>query len=318
MLDTIFTYEAMQEILFKTFFVSVPEELFLVMVTLILVGEFEYWKEPECRRLINKFDYIRVFLPAILTALLSQIMRYMDFNYGIFQFLPFIVMYILIVFTNDIFGDASALRWMGKAFMFYWLGFLFIGLTEFIYISFLLYGANQTVEEISSSLPLYFIVSIPARLMQYSLLLYLISRKRTLLKGRLLKPVLSNPILTVIFSISVVINILFLQVMVQAITYEKVLMSYSYISKICIILGVVLYPMINISGLLWGFYLLKNKDIHDKKITADKLQMLLDKLETYTNDEKFDNTRWMLNEIGMGIEEIVNSLYKENGIDHHK
>ncbi len=318
MLDNIFTYDAMHEILLKTLLVSIPEELFLVMFTLILVGEFDYWKEAECRKLINRFDYVRVFVPAVTTALLSQTMRYLDLNFGIYQFIPLIVLYILIVFTNDIFGDASVLKWMVKALMFLLVALLIIGITEFIYIPYLLYTVNQTVDEINKNIPLYCLISLPARLLQYSLLFYLISRKRTLLKGKLLKPILSNPMLAVISSISVVINILFLQVMVQAIAYDKVLVNFLPISKICIILGVVLFPMVNISGLLWGFYLLKDKETYEKKIASEQLKDLLVKIELHIKDVKYDNIRWKLNEIGMDVDKVANSLYRENGIDHHR
>jgi len=88
MYDTLFQYTGVQKILLNTFFVSFPEELFLIMFTLILVGEFEYWKEDECKRLINRFDYVRVFVPTIVAALISNTLRYYGLSSGIYQFLP--------------------------------------------------------------------------------------------------------------------------------------------------------------------------------------------------------------------------------------
>ena len=318
MFDTLLQYNALQKILMNTLLVSIPEELYLVMFTLILVGEFEYWKESECKRLINKFDYVRVFLPTIVTALSSETLRYMGLKSSIFQFLPFIIFYIIIVFTNDIFGDASALKWMAKAFMFMLLGFLTIGLSEFIYIPLVLYGANLTIAEINNNFLVYFVVSLPARFLQYSLLLYLVSRRRTPLKGKLLKPILSNPILSVIFSSLVFLNIMFIQMVYKAIVFDGMLTISSHTSLILILVSVVLFPMLNISGLLWGFYILKDKDIYEKKIATEKLYVLLNKIESYINDGNCDNIRWKFNELGMGIEEVADILYREMKMEKDK
>lgn len=46
MLDTLLQYNALQEILMKTVLVSVPEEFYWVMLTLILVGELDYMYNP--------------------------------------------------------------------------------------------------------------------------------------------------------------------------------------------------------------------------------------------------------------------------------
>ena len=318
MYDTLFQYTGLQKILLNTIFVSFPEELYLIMFTLILDGEFEYWKEPECKRLINRFDYVRVFLPTIVCAILSNILRYYGLSSGIYQLLPFIIMYILIVFTNDIFEDASALKWMVKAFIFFALGFLTIGITEFVYTPFLLYGVNQSVTEIKDNFLLYFMMSLPARILQYSCLLYFVCKRRTMLKGNLLKPILSNPLLSVIFSLLVLFNILFLELVAKAIVFNNMLVTDSPTSLFIILTGVVLFPILNISGLLWGFYILKNTETKDKKIATEKLHILLNKIELYTSSGNRDNIIWKLNEIGLGIEEVADSLYRENETDRHK
>jgi len=318
MFDTLLNWDALHIILMKTLLVSIPEEFYWVMFTLILVGEFEYWKEPECKRLINKFDYVRVFLPTIVVALLTNILRYMGLNYGFYPYIHYIVLYIIIILTNDIFGDASTFKWMAKAFIFMMLGNLTIGFSELIYIPLVLFGTDITIVEFTNNFYHYFILSIPARLLQYSVLLYFVSRKRTLLKGRLLKPILSNPILTLIFCIIVFFNVLFLQVMVKAIIFDNVLISLSHISQIVIIIGVVMFPILNVSGFVWSSYYMKNKETIDKKIATEKLNILLEKIEIYTSGGKYDNIGWKLNEIGMGIEEVSDSLYRENETYKHK
>lgn len=312
MIDALFQNSLVAKIILNTLFVSIPEELYAVMFTLILVGEFEYWKEPECKRLINRFDYVRVFLPTVTGALISNIMINTGLNHGLIQFISPIITFIIIVITNDIFGDASAMKWMVKALITFLIAFLSIGILEFAYVPFVLYGTGLTMDEIRNNLFLYFILSLPSRLIQFTLLAYLISRKRTLLRGRFIKNILSNSIVAVIFSVFVFINILFLQMTCKAIIFDKVLISISHLSQMLIITGVVMFPILNISGFLWGVYLLKNKENIDKKNASEKLYRLLKDMELYVNNQKYDNIRWKFNEFGMGIEEIAKTLYKES------
>ncbi len=312
MIDVLFQNGIPAKLIINTLFVSIPEELYLVMFTLIMVGEFEYWKEAECKRLINRFDYVRVFLPTFAGAIISNILINTGLDYSFYRFLSPAIMYILIVFTNDIFGDASAIKWMIKAFIFFLIGFLSIGITEFAYIPFILSCTGLTMSDIRNNLLIYFMTSIPSRLLQYTLLSYLVSRKRTLLKGHLIKNILTNPLLTVIFSLLVLANILFLQMFGSAIMFEEMLISISDFSQMLIITGLVIFPILNISGFLWGVYFLKDKEIKDKKIASEKLNKLLKEIEIYTNNEKYDNIRWKLNEIGVGIEDISKALYKES------
>lgn len=312
MFDSFIQYSAFQEILMKTVLISIPEEFFFVMFTLIFLGEFDYWKEAECKRLINRFDYVRVFVPTITGALISEILGYMGLKSSLVQFIPIITIYALLVATNDITSDAAPLKWMAKAFMFLMLAILIVGISEFIYIPFVLYGTGLTLSEVDNNFPLYFILSLPTRVVQYFILLYFVCKKRTLLKGKLIKSILSMPKLTVIFSFLLLINIVFLEMMVKAIAFDGMLVAMSHTSLTFVLIGVVLFSMLNISGIFWGFYHLKERDIWDKKIASDKLRSLQKKVELYTNNGNNDNIIWKFNEIGMDIERIADSLYTEN------
>ena len=315
MVESFIQCSAFKQTILKTVFVSIPEEFFLVMFTLILVGEFDYWKEAECKRLINRFDYVRVFLPTITGALLSEILRYMGYRSGIFQFIPFIIMYILIALTNDIVSDANSLRWMAKTFIFLMSGILIIGISEFLYTPFVLHKANLSLAKVNDSFLLYFLLSLPMRLIQFSILLYFVCKKRTLLKGKLLKPILSNPVLAVIFGLILFLNILFLELVYKAIVVNGMFVVNSHELLTIVLIGIVLFPMINISGTLWGFYHMKNKDTSEKKIASDKLHILQKEIELYSNSGSYDNIVWKFNEIGIDIEKIADSLYKENNTD---
>jgi len=318
MLDIFIEPGILQKIIINTIFVSIPEELYLVMFTLIMVGEFEYWKEPECKRLINRFDYVRVFLPTIVGALVSNILINLGLRNGLNQLIIPATMYIIIIFTNDIFGDASAVKWMVKALIFFMTAYLSIGIFEFAYIPLLLYGTGMTMDQIRDNLLIYFIVSLPARVFQFSLLSFLISRKRTQVRGLFIRTILSRPVLAVMFCILIFFNILFLQLMCNAILFDKVLIEISNISQALIISCVVMFPMLNISGLILCFYIVKSIETKDKKNASEKLHSILMKIDQYKKCAKHDNIIWKLNEFSKDIGDVANILYKENEPAHNK
>lgn len=318
MFDIFIQQSILQKIIINTLLVSIPEELYMVMFTLIMVGEFEYWKEPECKRLINRFDYVRVFLPTIVGALISNIIINVGLNYGVYHFITPLVIYIFIVLTNDVLGDASAVKWMFKALIFFMIAYLSIGIFEIAYIPLILYGTGMTMSNISDNLLIYFIISLPTRVFQFSLLSFIISRKRTQMKGLLIRNILSQPTLAVILFLLIFFNIIFLQIMCKAIIFDKVLIEISRISQALIIACTVMFPMLNISAFLLGYYMIQNKETKDRKSASKELQNLIIKMNEYNNCGKFDNIKWKLNEFGEDIGAIAISIYKESEPAHNE
>lgn len=312
MFEALMQWDILQKIIINTLFVSIPEEIYWVMFTLILAGEFEYWKEPECKKLIHSWDYGRILIPAVIAALLSNILRYAGLDFGFISLIPLAVCYIAIVLTNDVFGDASALKWMGRVFIFFIIGFMSIGISEFIYVPFILYGTGKTIQEINNDILINFLVSIPAKIIQFSILLYFVSRKRTLLKGNLFSHIFSSPVLSVLSSMIIAFDLSFLFIAYKLIVYEEILVNIPHVSRFTIIVGVILFPILNISAFIWGVYYMKNREMIDKKAACEKLVSLLNEIKSYANNENYDNIKWKLNELGMGIEGIAISLYEEN------
>lgn len=312
MFQNLLQLATLQKIVLNTLFVSIPEELFLVMFTLILIGEFDYWKEEECKKLIHRWDYSRILIPTLAAALLSNILRYTFVDIDISSPVTILTVFVLIVLTNDIFGDASALKWMAKAFVFLVVACIVVGLSEFVYVPFILYSTGKTLEKINSDIFMNVLVSLPSRIIQYSILLYFVSQKRTLLKGNVLKYIVESPILALISAVVALCDLLFCIVTYKLIVYEKILINISLTSQISIIIGVIIFPVLNILGLVWSVYYVKNKEMSDKKIASEKLNNLLDSIKSYTYNANYDNIKWKLNEIGMGIEEISTKLFADN------
>lgn len=308
------------KIFINTLLISIPEVFFWIMFTLTLVGEFEYWREPECKRIINRFDYVRVFLPTIVVAFLANVFEYIGLNKYLSQIISIAVFYILVVLTNDVFGDASALKWMAKAFIFMLLGFLIIHISQLAFINFALYFSNVTIKEIECNIVLNFMILLPIRILQYSLLLYFVIKKRTLLQGHWLKLILSSNLLTVLLIIIVTFNILFSLILYKALISYKILSNTnldveSGSSILFLFIGIILFSMINILGFLTGCYYLKDKEMKDRLSEAEKLYNLSENIRMYINKGNYDNIMWKLNGVSIEVENIADSIYQENKMD---
>lgn len=168
------------------------------MFILIFLGEFEYWREKECKKIFHKYDISRVLIPAIIVALTSNVLRYTITSSVAITLIPIAILYLLIILTNNILKDASALKWMLKAFIILVFGYMTIGISELIYLPFIQYSCELTLEEINSNLFSNFLLSIPAKIIQLSIIILLITSRRTLSKYNIMKYVFSSNVLTLI------------------------------------------------------------------------------------------------------------------------
>jgi hypothetical protein len=301
-IDTIY------KIILNTVLVSIPEEIYLVMLTLILIGEFDYWKEEECRKIINKWDYSRILIPSVITALLLNILQYTNNETFLTSTFCLLIFYGLIAITNDILNDARPLKWLAKAFVFLIAGQISLGLTEIIYVPFVLNATGKTVAEINNNILLNFLFSLPSRLIQYSIIAIMVNRKRKRGKGSFLTYLVSNQVLLFILTVIAVFDLFFLIVMYNAVVVNNSLAGTSHIMQFVTIICITMLPMLNISAMLWAAFYVKNQEMNGKKSTLDRLDKILKTLDDYSKEEKHGDITWKLNELGIAVEEIAVSL----------
>lgn len=302
--------DTISKIILNTIFVSMPEEIYVVMFTLILTGEFDYWQFKGYKKLINKGDWSKILIPSTVFAIMSNIFRYTGLNHGIYSIIPFIIMFILIILTNEILKDGNPSRWIKRTLLIYIIAILSVGLSELIFIPIILYATNMTMVEINNNILLNFLVSLPAKTIQYLVLIHFIIKKRTYLKGNILKLFSIGRTLSNLFIFIVFLNLGFLAIMYNMIIYNKALDHFSYIYKSIIIIGVLIVPILNIIGFIWGIYYVHNKALIKNKNTSDSIEKLLNDLTTYTNSKKYETIEWKLNEISSQIQFISKQLYK--------
>jgi hypothetical protein len=145
---------------------SIPEEIFIVGFMLILLNKTEFLG-------FGKQNIIRFSIPVVLSAVVSNILRFMGVNVNLVLVSSLVVCYISFILVYK----------MYKTFLNSFLSFVFliISCITFIiielYIPLTLNSIGMTVKEFNENIQFMFVLTIPERLIEY-FLIYALSVKR--------------------------------------------------------------------------------------------------------------------------------------------
>jgi len=153
-------------------FVSIPEEFFIVMLTLLLLGKFDFLQsEDKEERKIKKYDVTRVSFLVISTAVLSNILRNLSIDPNLILLIGMIYMFISIVVIYKMYWDWGEIL---KTFLFTAVSVLVFLMIEFSYLPLFFYAFDMTVADLNNSVLIKFLWSlregcgIPAAWFHYS------------------------------------------------------------------------------------------------------------------------------------------------------
>ncbi|MCR4441308.1 MAG: hypothetical protein QHH10_04100 [Peptococcaceae bacterium] len=282
-----------------------------MLFTYIMMGEFDQWEDEDCRKLFQPWDYSRVLIPAVASAAVSNILRYTGASPDIVTLGTFLALFFGIVAMGDVLNNAGALKWIGKAFFFLILSILSAGLCELLYVPFLLYGTGESLLTINENLFLNFIFSLPSRFLEYSLLVFLLAHKRSLLKARIIKIIFESKVLVALTIAALLINLYFYLIMYNVVCYEKALVALPAGLRLAAVLGVCLFPVVNLSALVWCIYYLKNSETAKKKAASASLRKIVAEIKAYPEGGNRDHLVWALNGLAVNLEEVADELYSE-------
>jgi len=230
--------------LLNMFFVSLPEELFVVSIVLIFIGrddllDLRMWK-----------DNIKwVSIPAIGMSFIISFSRFINISKPLSQITGMILLYllILVVIKNN-----NLLQEKTKYFkiLFYTaLGFAIISILE-SYYPLILTLTKTTILYINTHFIYNFLCALPARVIEYSILVYLLVKKRDDVKIRLFDIILKNNFLKrsmVSLLIGVTITTMYL---IKLIGIDLILINLSFFEQLIIVIMMFIIPTITITFIL--------------------------------------------------------------------
>jgi len=173
--------------LLNMFFVSLPEELFVVAMVLICIGkddllDIRMWKE----------NLKWVILPAIGMSFIVSFAKFINIPKPYNQIVGMIVLYgllIVVVINNNIIKDE--IKYI-KIFAYTLLAFVIIAILESGYYPLICSLTKTTIIYINSNFIYNFLSALPARAIEYSILVYLLVKRKDDIKIKLFNIILRN------------------------------------------------------------------------------------------------------------------------------
>jgi|GEM_PF-1991147 len=244
--------------LLNMFLVSLPEELFVVAIVLIGISrddllDIRMWK-----------DNIKwVALPAIGMSFIISFARLTNISKSIAQITGILVLYLLtlvVIKNNNLLQEK--IKYF-KALFYTILGIFIISILE-CYYPLILSLTKTNILYINSNFILNFLCSLPARVIEYSILTYLIVKKSEDVKIKLFDIILKNSFLKrSMFSllIGIMITMIYL---IKLIGIDLILINLSFFEQLIIVVMMFIIPTITITFILLIVnYILKvEKRIH--------------------------------------------------------
>jgi len=285
--------------------VSIPEEFFIVMLALLLLGKFDFLQSDDKEeRKIKKYDVTRVAFLVISTAVISNILRCLNADPNLLLLICVLYIFIFILVIYKMYWDWGEIL---KTFLFTLLSVIVFALIEFSYAPLFFYIFNMTVDDLNNSVLIKFVWAIPERLVEYLLLGFLIARKATFLKARIVKVILRDRLLTVITLLALFFNLAFLSVIEKLIWFDKILDGFSLAVQLGISVAVLVFPILNIAALVFAIYHISNRECENRFLAKQDIKITADDIKMFAKNGRYDKIMHMVDI----LEEDANKLYRD-------
>jgi len=231
--------------LLNMFLVSLPEELFVVAMVLICTGKDDLLDIRMWRTNIKW-----IILPAIGMSIIVNLAKFINIPKPYNQILGMIVLYILLIVVvknNNIIKDK--IKYI-QIFSYTLLSFVIIAILESAYCPLICSLTKTTIVYINSHFVYNFLSALPARIVEYSTLLYLLIKRKDDIKIKLFDIIIRNSFLKksmIGLLIGIVITIIYL---IKLIGVNLILINLSFLEQLFISVLIFIIPTISITWVL--------------------------------------------------------------------
>jgi hypothetical protein len=236
--------------------VSIPEEAFIVVMTLILLKRFDLLDVRMWRQnlkwlmiptlpvvfFINLFRYV-IIIPRSLASLITYILM--------------ILLILYIVLKNSYLFKKMIIF---KVFIFTTLSFAIVGLIELAYYPIVLSILDKPIEYFNNIIILNFLLSIPTRVIQLCIILFITTKKNNEVKVNLFDTILKNKVFTNSFITMLVLIISVIMYATKLLMINNILLNMNIIDQLFIVVILTSTPIILVTWfLMFVNYLLKKE-----------------------------------------------------------
>jgi len=246
--------------LFNTIFVSIPEEAFIVIMTLIFLGDFydlldiRMWKHGlkwimvatlPVSIMINVFRYI-IIIPKSLMSLISMVTMII------------LMIYVIVKNSHDI-----NKKMILKTIMYTILSFIIVGIIEEAYYPILLSLLHKQISFFNNIVFYNLLLAIPTRILQLCVVLFILIRKNNKVQVNLFNTIIKNRFFTNTFFAILILIVLIIIYIAKLVNTDNILMNLEIFDQLIIIIIITSIPVILITWFLTfvNYLLTKEKQI---------------------------------------------------------
>lgn len=242
--------------------VSIPEELFLTMMTLIFLKRFDLL---DVRMWKHNIKWIMI--PALPIALMINLFRYIVIiPKPLMTIINLIIFYLLLIYIIKKTSFNFIIKDYTKILVSFSLSFIIWGILESITCPLILYLMNKPIEFFNNNFLWNLMFSIPSRIFGYILIIYLVIRHNNIIKIKLFEVIFKNNFMSIsIISFAILSNV-FAVYILKLIGINKILEDkISLIEQMLITMSVLILPAIILFYILIqiNFLLIKERQIHE-------------------------------------------------------
>jgi len=248
--------------LFNLVLVTIPEQFFLVVMTLIFLKKFGILDV-----LMWKQNIKWILIPVIPISIIEDINTFIITNElfsSILTVLNLIFFYILIVYVIKNNSNEFQMKDHRKIFLSLATSFLILGVLESVTVPLMLLLLNKSLIFINSNATWNFIASIPSRIFESLILSFLIIKNNNVVKIRMFDVISKNNLLLVSTTTFVILSNIFAVYAIKLVGVNRILENkVSMFGQIVISMGILVVPALILFWvlLLINYILVKEKQI---------------------------------------------------------
>ena len=289
-------------IIFNTVFLSFWEELYLVMLVLNFTGDFCFLQhtDKEVRKFRPVF-VLKIVIVALISALLSDALRYTGVNPYAALAISFAGMYALLLGFFDLWSDVKQLA---VCLIALGAGLLSIFVFEYVYVPLVMSAIDMKILEINNNVLINALVALPERVVDAGIILVLLGKKATALKANFMKPVLESTWLTILAVVLVLGDMIYMAIMLYNVGYYRVLVNVPFEFQVVTSVGNLLFPIFNILAFFIGIYVRENRTRTNQADDIETIKEKMQVIKVCTSNGDYDKINVILDE----IEDKINTL----------
>jgi hypothetical protein len=240
--------EILLKIVGNTLLVSLPEETFITMIVYFFSN----------KQIINILDFTRfkankalILIPAITSALTSNIVRYLGYQNSILGFLAPIILLVLTIYINLQYNykNIKLYKIILNTLKGLFIAFFLVLISNLVFVLPIINLLNKPITEIDNII-INFVYSLPCAISQY-IILFLITQKYNK-KIDIIKLVLESEICKKIIILLIMFSTILMITGIKLVLYDQLFIGY----EIWVIPLILVIPLLIVSLLVYKMYII--------------------------------------------------------------